>query len=301
MGATAILNPYSNRWNTGNQTEEIKTILKDAGIEFELKVSEYHGHAIELAREAVETGNTPLIAIGGDGTISEVVNGLMQAIPPGQFPAGPIGILPCGTGNDLPDMLGLPRDLREAAQIIARGHTRTIDLGMVNGRYFDNNSAVGLEPIVTLENERLTWLKGNIRYMVSAVIAILKKPFWDVEMEWDEGTYKGTMTLISVGNSARTGGVFFMTPDASLSDGQLDFIFAPALSRRSMFKLLPKTQTGEHIHEPMVHMHRTTKLTIKTNPGTPIQSDGEMMPETKEITYEILPSALKVFFPDKDV
>jgi len=298
MPATVILNPYANRWKTGQKASELEAILKEEGIDFKLKVTEGPDDATELASEAVRAGNTPLIAAGGDGTISEILNGLMKETSPDDYPAGPFGLLPLGTANDLTDALGIPRDLREAVQVIACGKTRVIDLGRVNRRYFGNNAAVGLEPMVTIENIRLTWLKGVIRYLTSAVIAIFKRPAWTVHMEWDEGSYDGSLTLISVGNSPRTGGVFYMTPEAVLDDGLLDFIFAPSLGRLRLFQLLPKAQTGEHIKEPEIQMHRAKRLSIKIEPQTPIQADGELISTTAtEILYEVLPGVLQVFSP----
>ena len=298
MPATVILNPYANRWISGQRQPELEASLQKYGLEYQIKLTEYPEHAVQLAKEAVETGNTPLIAAGGDGTLSEVVNGLMQATPIDQYPAGPIGFIPFGTANDLTDMLGLPRDLDTLCTIIVQGDTTTIDLGRVNGRFFNNNSAVGLEPVISIENIRLKWLKGVVRYLVAALIGIFKNPTWEGKIKWGGQEYSGTLALVSVGNSQRTGGVFYMTPNASLSDGFLDFVFAPSLGRLRLFQLLPKTQTGEHIHEPEVQEHRTTTLTIHTNTPTPIQADGEVFEMgTTEIIYEIVPSALKVFAP----
>jgi diacylglycerol kinase (ATP) len=298
MPATVILNPYSNRWETGRRIPEVEARLSEAGIDFILHKTERSGHGIELARTAVETGNMPLIAVGGDGAVSEVVNGLLQATPPDGFPAGPLGFIPLGTANDLTDVLGIPRDLDKAVKIIASGETRTIDVGSVNGHFFDNNSAIGLEPMVTIENIRLTWLRGVIRYLVSAIITIIKRPTWEAQLVWDNGEYNGSITLVSVGNTHRTGGVFYMTPNASVDDGFLDFVFAPALGRLRLFQLLPKAQTGDHINEPEVREHRTKRLTIRTHTPTAIQADGEVIAnEVTEITYEIVPNALRVFSP----
>ena len=296
MPATVIVNPYANRWETRKRIPEIEASLQKANFDFVIQETEYPGHGIELAKEAVLARNTPLVAVGGDGSFSEVVNGLLQATPLENYPAGPIGFLPMGTANDLTDMLGIPRDLDEAVKLIKNGNTRVIDVGSVNGHYFDNNSAVGLEPMVTIENIRLTWLRGVIRYLVSAVITILKRPTWDSHLIWDTGEYKGSLTLVSVGNTRRTGGVFYMTPNAMVDDGLLDFIFAPTLSRLRLFQLLPKTQTGVHINEPEITVHKTTQLKIHTHPSTPIQADGELI-DTKatEIIYKVIPRAIRIF------
>jgi diacylglycerol kinase family enzyme len=171
---------------------------------------------------------------------------------------------------------------------------------MVNGRYFDNNSAVGLEPVVTLENASLTWLRGMIRYLVAAVIAIIKRPVWKGKLEWDDGEYEGSIALISVGNTTRTGG-FYMTPNAIIDDGLLDFIYAPALGRLRLLQLLPKALTGNHIHEPEVRQGRTKHLSIHIQPSTPVQADGEVFEMgTTEVEYQVLPGALRVFAPGDD-
>ena len=301
MPATIILNPYANRWKAGESKPEIEAYFRNAGFDFVLYQTERPGHGTELARAAVKSGNLPLIAVGGDGTITEVVNGLMQATPPEKYPAGPIGFLPMGTANDLTDVLGIPRDMKVAMQLITSGQSRVIDMGTVNGHFFDNNSAIGLEPMVTIENIRLTRLKGVIRYLVAAVMTILKKVHWEAQLEWDDGTYNGSISLVSVGNTHRTGGVFYMTPSAKIDDGFLDFIYAPALSRLRLFQLLPKTYSGKHVDQPEIREHRTRRLTIRTKTPTPLQADGELISSgITEVTYEILPGALRVFAPQQE-
>jgi len=300
MTATVILNPYSNRWEAGRRAPEIEQSLQRSGIEYIMQKTERPKHGTELAQLAVEQGNLPIIAVGGDGTVTEVVNGILQATMAEKRPAGPLGIIPFGTANDLTDVLGIPREIDKAVDIIKADHTQDIDVGRVNGHFFDNNSAIGLEPMVTMENIRLTWLRGVIRYLVSAIITILKRPTWEAQMKWDTGEYEGSITLVSVGNTCRTGGVFYMTPNASYNDGYLDFIFAPSLSRLRLFQLLPKSQTGEHINEPEVMEHRTRRLSIRTKTPTAIQADGELIStNSTEINYEVVPKALKIFTKDQ--
>ena len=218
MTAKVILNPYSNRWNAQARWPEADAALKAAGVDFELVISERPRHIIELAEQAARQGFSPIVVAGGDGTIGEAVNGLARAAKSDQDLLGPFGVLPLGSANDLVDNLGLPRDLFAAAQVIAAGKTRRMDVGYVNGFYFANNSAIGLEPYITLVQQRITWIKGMLRYLVAAVRGIWDNPQWTAKIEWDDGKYEGPALLVTVGNGPRTGGVFFMAPHADPFD-----------------------------------------------------------------------------------
>lgn len=290
-----ILNPYAGRWNAKKQIEPLKAELAKAGLSFDLVVTQTPGEGIDIARRAAEAGCETIIAAGGDSTISEVLNGLMQAAEAsGVAQVGTLGIIPLGTANDLADMLEIPRDLGDACRKIAAGNTRLIDVCRVNERFFGNNSAIGLEPMVTLEAERISSIKGSMRYIVAAVRAIWKRPAWNASINWDSGSFQGPITLVSVGNSPRTGGAFWMTPEATLDDGTLDFVFAPQMSRLALLRLLPQTFSGNHINHPLVMYRKTRKLTINIDP-TPLQADGEVIDrEAVMLHYSILPQKLRV-------
>jgi diacylglycerol kinase (ATP) len=294
--AKVILNPYSGRWAALRRKDDAVAALREAGVDFELTLTERPGHGIELAEEAAHAGFSPIISAGGDGATGEVVNGLHRARPDGTL--GPLGILPLGTANDLIHNLGLPLDLREAARVIASGHTRRIDLGKVNDWVFDNNSAVGLEPVVSIYNMRMTWLRGVVRYVVAALRAIGRKPHWTMRLEWDDGSYDGPSTLVSVGNCPLTGGVFRMAPAADPADGKLTFVFGYAPTRRKMLALLPKTMSGEHVNDPAIHQHHTRRLLIRADPPSPLQVDGEVRAEAlTDFVYECLPARLDLLSP----
>lgn len=296
MTAKVIFNPYAARWNALRRRPEAEEALQAAGIEYELIQSEEPGQVESLAENAARDGYTPIIAAGGDGTFGEVVNGLFRAKPEGVL--GPLGLLPLGTANDLPVNLGLPLDLKEAAQTIAGGVTRRIDLGKANEWVFDNNSAVGLEPVVTLYNIRMVRLRGLIRYLVAALRAINQKPEWTMRLEWDDGTYEGPVSLVSVGNCPITGGLFHMAPAADPTDGLLTFVYGYAPTRLRMLGLLPRAISGDYVNDPAIHQHHTQRLTINTSPATPIQTDGEIRShELTEIHYQVLPERLDILTP----
>ncbi len=296
MTAKVILNPYSARWMARKRRPEMEAALRAAGLDFEVVETNAPGEGVTLAEAAARQGYAPIIAAGGDGAIGEVVNGLHRASPDGVL--GPLGLMPMGTANDLVHNLGLPLELGAMARAIAGGQTRRIDLGMANEWVFDNNSAVGLEPMVTLYNIRMVRLRGVIRYLVAALRAINQKPAWAMRLEWDDGGYEGPVSLVTVGNCAVTGGLFRMAPAADPTDGKLTFVYAYAPTRLKMLSLLPRAISGDYVKDPAVHQHHTTKLRISMTPESPIQVDGEIRSHgLGSVTYEALPARLDVLVP----
>ncbi|RMF39894.1 MAG: hypothetical protein D6755_13915, partial [Anaerolineae bacterium] len=176
--AKIILNPYAKRWEARERIPEIVNLLNEFQIPHELVQTEAPGHGIELAAQAVRDGFSPIVAAGGDSTINEVVNGIMQVwkerqearlssgeeeppeenaapqeageqSPPEVEPLPPLGVIPLGTANDLVANLGLPENVRDALLVISTQKTRMLDVGQCNQRYFVNNSGIGLEPYAT--------------------------------------------------------------------------------------------------------------------------------------------------------
>ncbi len=297
MTAKVILNPYSNRWNSQKRWHEAESALNAAGVKFELAVAKRKGHLVELAEQAAREKFSPVIVAGGDGSVGDVAQGLMQAASDAQRPIGPLGILPTGSANDIAFALGLPTDLNEAARVIANGKTRAMDLGKLNDRYFVNNSGVGLEPYVTIKHEKIHWVKGIGRYLVAAVQGIMDKPEWSGRVKWDDGEHAGKFSMISIGNGRRTGG-FFMTPHADPFDGRLTLAFGYRPTRLGLFQALPRAfneDKNSYVEMDGMYEFQTTKISVHLDQPSPVHTDGEMFPEwMQDFEYEILPKKLNV-------
>lgn len=308
MKPRVILNPYAGRWAAQARRQEAEDALRAAGLDFDIVLTERPVHGSQLATQAAKDGCPLVIAAGGDGSISEVVNGLLEAKQPGvELPT--LGILPLGTANDLVANLNLPGDLIGAAQVIAAGKTGYMDVGkvsyMVEGshgpemrsRYFDNNSAIGLEPTVTLIQQKNTWLKGTIRYLLSAVQAVMQGPVWQAKIEWEGGQYEGPISLVTVGNGRVTGG-FYMTPHAEMFDGKLTFVYGYVKGRLKMLGILPKALkpgAGSYVENPAIHELDSPWIKIVTQTPTPIHADGEIQSKSvKVIEYRVVPGVLPV-------
>lgn len=297
MTARAILNPYSNRWNSQKRWPEAESALKAAGVDFDLVVSQRKGQIVELAEQAVYEKCSPIIVVGGDGSIGDAANGLMRAAQAKKGSLVPLGIMPTGSANDLVYSLGLPTNLDQAAKVIAAGKTRAMDLGKLNDRYFVNNSAAGLEPYVTIKHEKIHWIKGVARYLVAAIQAIMDKPEWGANVKWDDGKFNGKISLISIGNARRTGG-FFMTPHADPFDGKLTLAFGYRGTRLGLFQALPRAfneDKGSYVEmEGMREVH-ATHISVHLDKPSPAHTDGELFPDwMQDFEYHILPKCLNI-------
>ena len=302
--AKVIHNPYAGRWLAQAKLGAVRQILQELGIAFDLESTTGPGHATQIASQAVQQDYSMIIAAGGDGTISEIINGMLKASGASDPP--PLGILPLGSANDLVINLGLPVDLQQAARSIAAGKIRFIDIGQVSYgqpaqiQFFDNNSAIGLEPTVTLIQQRMKRLRGLLRYLVATVMGIMQNPRWEVQLEWEDGDYQGPCTLVTVGNCPLTGGLY-MAPHADPFDGKLTFVYGFMRSRSQMLALLPRTMKpgeGSYVEHPSIHEIHSPWIKIKVSPETPLHADGEIQTtQAREVEYSILPARLPVFLP----
>jgi diacylglycerol kinase (ATP) len=305
MSAIVILNPYAGRWKAKQKRAEIEIALNDAGMEYKLVETERQGHGSELAAQAVREGFNPVIAAGGDGSISEVVNGMLQgAGTPEGLRSTSLGVLPLGTANDFSVNLHLPLDIASAIKTLTQGQSRSIDLGEIRFgpekrlRYFDNNSAIGLEPSITLIQQRITRLRGVLRYLVATLIGVYHNPQWIMQIEWEGGEFYGMANLVTVGNSPLTGGLFYMTPHANPYDGLLTFVYGSVPTRMKILSILPKTMKpgqGSYVEHPSIHEIHSPWVRIHSETPTPLHADGEIQSETvRDLEYRVLPACLPV-------
>ena len=302
MTAKVILNPYSGRWKAQKNWPQAEAALKAAGVDFELAVSDRPGATVMLATESARRGFSPIIAAGGDGTVGDVVHGMALAVKDDNSLLGPLGILPLGTANDLAYRLNIPTDLQAAARVIADGHIRRMDIGKVNDRYFANNSAVGIEPYVTTIQIKITWISGIARYLVAALRGIADRPKWIGHIEWDNGNYQGPLSIVTVGNGSRSGGIFYMIPHADPFDGKLTFVYGFRATRREMLRTLLrilKPGEGSYVEMDGIFEQSCTWLKIHLENPSPAHTDGELFSlGVQDLEYHVQPGRLQVFLPE---
>ena len=311
MKIKVILNPYANGVRAGRRSAAVRRALAAAGLQYDLTVLRRPGQAREEALVAAATRYDAVVAAGGDGTVNEIVNGLLVAA--GERATCPLGILPLGTGNDFSDMIGLPRDLVMASRIIASRHTRQIDAGWVSytagkatgpslwrGHYFDNNCAVAMEPVVTLEARHFRRLSGSLRYMAAMLSSLRKLTAWHMDITWDGGRIQVPTYLLSIANTPRTGGLFSVAPGACSDDGLLDFVVVPEVSRHEVLPILTRLLRGTHLRDSRVVSGRTRHLVVNSRPATPLHADGEVLTRSaRNIHVQVLAGKLTLLMPQR--
>jgi len=288
----------------GAQLEpELKSCLTRAAEERDIQLewtrTQSPEHAIALAKEAAENGCELVVAVGGDGTVNEVVNGLMQARDQGNSTI--LGVIPVGSGNDFAWLAGVPLDTTAACQHLFDGQTRVVDLGHIceadgRERYFDNGCGIGFDAIVSLEARRLKWLPTFMVYMVAVLKTLIfhhQAPHFRIQLDERELT-RPTM-MLTIGNGQRHGGVFFVTPHAELDDGIFEVCITGELSRLGMLAIIPRFMRGTHEGHKQVQMDRARRVSIETAVPQAIHVDGEIFAtDARQFEITILPGALRV-------
>ena len=305
-----ILNPYSGRGRGRSAVERVRAALNAQDVPFKLMLTERTGHGIELARAGRLNGYDTIVAAGGDGTVSEVVNGLAEAA--GSIgTVGKLGILPIGSGNDFADMAGVSRNLAHAVRAIRAKEVRLVDLGRVtvttdegeSVRYFNNNMGIGLEAEVTLESYKIRRLQGTLLYIVAALRALRRysSSYLEISCRTQEGAEwrrAAETLLVTIGNTPRTGGGFYLTPNAMMSDGFLDVGIADALPVWRTLTLLPRALYGKHTTDSAITMLRVSAISVHCPAGVPIQLDGEVVArDARRIDVQVMAERLHLLVP----
>jgi len=290
-----IVNPVAGRGYAARIEPDVRRVLEGLGVPFEVVRTMQPSQAVALAEQASLQGCQPVVAVGGDGTVHEVLNGLMRAHANGG-PVGTLGVIPAGSGNDFEYMLRTPRGLEGACRQLAECKTRLIDVGRVDDRYFANGVGIGFDATVNIVSRRHRRLRGLPLYLLSALetIFIYYKAPW-VTINYDATELTGRMLMISVANGRRIGGGFMVAPEARIDDGLFDLCMARQISRPQILALIPHVIRGTHVNKPPVRMARARKVVVTSDDGLPSHVDGEIYTTAAHrIEMEVLPKRLNV-------
>ena len=297
-----IVNPISGRGAGLASVPLIETGMNQRGLEFDLTITDGPGHGIELARQSAQAGYSVVVAVGGDGTINEVVNGLMLA-KTNQASACALGVIPVGRGNDFAFGAGIPHDPEEAMNLLKADHRQWIDVGKVsgglfpNGRYFGNGVGIGFDAVVGFEALKLKKLSGFPSYIVAALKTIFlyyRAPLLQLDLDGKVQTLNSLM--VSIMNGRRMGGGFIMAPAGRMDDGYFSLCIVAQVSRRAIFPLILQFMKGTQASHPAVQMVTARQVKVKALQGSlPAHSDGETLCEAgDQLALEIFHQQIAV-------
>lgn len=297
-----ILNPASGTGKGRKLRSEIERELARRGVTMTVVETESRGHAVELARAAALNGVGKVIAAGGDGTVHEVVNGLLQARLAGARHIPALGIIPIGTGNDFIKSVNGGTDRNLAYQIIAHGVVRYFDLGRVvwNGgaEYFMNGVGTGIDVEVLRQITKYRRLPGVVSYLLGLFKALLRFRPIPVRLRIDGEDWKERVMIVAVGNGFCLGGGFRLFPHARADDGHLDVCVVERVNLIDIMELLPRILVGRHPGHRRVLMRPAEAVEIVVESDRPVafQVDGELRePESADrLEIEIVRAVLPV-------
>ena len=269
------------------------TLLTSAGVSNEVLYTSRPGDAEELARKAVEEGSAGVLACGGDGTLHEVINGVMGHPLASEVT---VGIIPAGRCNDFVAAMDLPKTADGVAHLIAAGRSRQIDLGAVGHRYFATVATLGFDSAVSqyvADGHVPRFLSGTPSYLYAIFLQILRYKDAMVHLEGEDFEYSGRIFLAATANTAQYGGNMRIAPGAVADDGALDVCLVQSVSRWEVVKMVPRVFSGGHLSNPAVSMHRVKRLKVEAEAPMPIWADGERVAETPA-EISVVPKALNL-------
>ncbi|MEG0259243.1 MAG: diacylglycerol kinase [Lysinibacillus sp.] len=295
--ARIIYNPTSGREAFKKHLPVVLEKLEIAGYETSCHATTCEGDATSAAKVAVERGYDIVIAVGGDGTLNEVVSGISQ------FENRPkIGLIPMGTTNDFARAVHIPRKIDDALDIIIKGDTLPVDVGLLNGeRYFINIAAGGRITELTYEvPSKMKTMLGQLAYYVKAVEMIPSIKATHMRIEYDGEVFDGDTMMFLCGLTNSVGGFEKLAPDASINDGKFTLIVLKKVSLPEFVQLAAMALRGEHLNDNRVIYKKASVVKVTSMDEVHLNLDGEYGGDVPA-TFENLKQHIEIFVPLENI
>lgn len=294
-----ICNARAGRGGVGRSLAAIRAELDKRGLEHDVFTTEHRGHATQLAREQLDAGCRFLVAVGGDGTVHEVVNGMIEG-DRAVVPEAVLGVVATGTGCDFVKTFGLPTDPSFAVGHLDRDDAFAIDIGKVTfmndgeeqTRYFPNIAEAGIGAAVVARAAQLPRWLGPTVYFFAFWLTLRKHKSAQVTVDLVDRTYEGPMNNLVVANCQYFGGGMRIAPKAVPTDGLLDIQIEHA-NKREAIAIMPKVFKGQHIPHPQIKEAKRVRVAIEADRPLPVEADGEVL-GTTPASFEVLKDIIRL-------
>ncbi len=297
MRVLFIVNPIAGGGRAEKAARFLQTELKSVrGVESDFKRTREAGHAESMALDGVRHGCTRVVAVGGDGTLHEVVNGILAAssLEARPDPLPSIGLIPCGTGNDFARGMGLYSTAHSALQTVLDEGDINIDVGLINDRAFVNVAGFGFDAkVAKLVTERYQGKRSALPYLVTALRTLKSYAPTMLHIEVDGVAREARALLGAVGNASTYGGGMKICPKAVAHDGQLDLCLVEDVTKLETVVNLARVFRGSHLSHPKCSYTQATRISVSADEDVLVHADGQML-GTLPVTFSILPGALRL-------
>ncbi len=285
-----ILNPTAGGGTASELEDILKKFMASYELDYEIVLTSRPKEATEIAESS---DKDYLIAVGGDGTINEVAQGIIKR------GHGILGIVPAGTGNDLSRSLGVPLDIEEALENIMNCQPRDLNICKANGRYFLNIASIGFDAEVVSNAEKIkTRFKSKFAYLLAVFYTLIKYRRKNLSIEIDGVKSDKSMVLMAIGNGSYYGGGLKIMPQASFDDDYLHSCLIINASNFTVFFLLPTILNGSHLKiNRYVETIKAKSIRIKSDECMYFNLDGEILDGGREIDIKISKEKISVIYP----
>jgi YegS/Rv2252/BmrU family lipid kinase len=297
-----IINPTAGKGRARKDWPVVSSMFEKAGISFGFGFTSYHLHAKELAINAIRDGYRTLIAVGGDGTLNEIANGILeQNVCPSTDVA--LGMIPIGSGNDWRRMYNIPDNYQGAIDCIKRrklflqdaGKVKYINNGKEEERYFVNIAGIGFDAkVVAKKNyQKKNFKAGKFLYLYNLFTSLFSFHAVNAELTIDETENKTSLFSMNVGICKYSGGGMMQVPAAIADDGLFDITVIQKIGKIEVIRNVKNLYDGSFIKHPKVKTYRCKKLTVHADTPVLMEADGESL-GTTPLTFEIIPRCLNI-------
>jgi len=297
--AKVIVNPVAGAGSTHRKWPGISRLLEHVGLSFDHEFTDGRGHAIEIAKTAADKGYQYLVAVGGDGTVNEVANGILRSTGANSTI---LGIVCTGTGSDFIRSVGIPRDCTSACSCLTSPRKLLIDVGVVEyrksgqslQRFFVNAAGIGFDAAVVKTTERLPkYFGGTVPYVAGMLRSLFGYRNKSVVLRVGDKVETIRILNVVIANGRYLGGGMHIAPKAKLDDSLLDVVVIGDIGKFELLKAFPMVYKGTHLTHPKVNMEQATHITIETSEPVLVHADGELLGEGPA-SFWLMPAALSL-------
>ncbi|GIM28349.1 diacylglycerol kinase [Clostridium polyendosporum] len=293
MNHLFIINPAAGKGKGIKYAEVVREYFRHKEDPYYIEFTKGPGDAERIAREYVTTNNYRVYSIGGDGTLNEVLNGIVNS-------SSSLAVIPSGTGNDFFRNIDASSDESLLYRTI-KGKEKYIDIGKVNGRYFLSVASAGIDAEVVFNSDRfkkLPLFNGMSTYVAGVFYTLFKYKSFKCKISTDKGDYHKETLLLAVANGKYYGGGMKIAPLAELNDGYLDIYHIDKANPFRIIFLFPKLIKGTHESIKEVTYSKSKKVKINSQESFLLNIDGEIF-RTTEAAFDIISDGIKLVFPLK--